>query len=82
MMQGKTIRTPPLVGTILPGVTRKSILQIAADRGYTVTEENIPISEALEADEVFTSGVPLGMALAWRFTLGLSEMSPNCIVRA
>jgi len=33
-----SIQTPPL-GTILPGITRKSILTIAADRGLTVREE-------------------------------------------
>lgn len=59
VVQGKHIKTPALVGTILPGVTRKSILQLAEDAGYTVEETNVAVTEALEADEVFTSGVAL-----------------------
>lgn len=35
-----TITTPPLQGTILPGITRKSLLQLAADAGLTITERN------------------------------------------
>ena len=33
-----SIVTPPLQGTILPGITRKSLLQLAADAGITITE--------------------------------------------
>lgn len=56
IVKGKTIKTPPLVGTILPGVTRESILQLAAKKGYSVEETSVSVSEALEADEVFTTG--------------------------
>lgn len=56
--QGNKIRTPPLVGTILPGITRMSVLQLAQDLGYDATEEPVPISDALESDEVFTTGAP------------------------
>ena len=31
--------TPPLGGTILPGVTRASLLTLATDKGITVREE-------------------------------------------
>jgi branched-chain amino acid aminotransferase len=55
-MQGKSIKTPPLVGTILPGVTRASVLQMANEMGFEATEENVSVSEALQADEVFTTG--------------------------
>lgn len=43
-------------GTILPGVTRKSVIELARLRGYTVEEEPISVHEAMEADEVFTTG--------------------------
>lgn len=56
VVSGKTIRTPPLSGTILPGVTRRSIIELARSRGYTVEEVNVSITEAMEADEVFTTG--------------------------
>ncbi|WP_432835993.1 branched-chain amino acid aminotransferase [Dactylosporangium sp. CA-092794] len=34
-----SIATPPLGGTILPGITRESVLRLAADRGHEVREE-------------------------------------------
>ena len=43
-------------GTILPGITRRSILELAESRGYTVEEAPITLEEGLQADEVFTSG--------------------------
>ncbi|KAL6773728.1 hypothetical protein ACKKBG_A22230 [Auxenochlorella protothecoides x Auxenochlorella symbiontica] len=53
---GKTIRTPPLAGTILPGVTRRSVIELARAKGYTVEEAPVSVAEALAADEVFTTG--------------------------
>ncbi|EFN59069.1 hypothetical protein CHLNCDRAFT_137805 [Chlorella variabilis] len=55
-VKGKTIRTPPLQGTILPGVTRRSIIELARSRGYTVEEVPVPVEEAMQADELFTTG--------------------------
>ncbi|KAG1654142.1 hypothetical protein FOA52_012188 [Chlamydomonas sp. UWO 241] len=55
-VKGKTIRTPPLAGTILPGVTRRSIIELARIRGYTVEETPVSVHEAMEADELFTTG--------------------------
>lgn len=43
-------------GTILPGITRRSILELAASKGYSVEEGAVTLEEALQADEVFTSG--------------------------
>lgn len=34
-----TLRTPPLGGTILPGITRASLIALARDEGLTVSEE-------------------------------------------
>jgi branched-chain amino acid aminotransferase len=55
-VKGKTIKTPPLGGTILPGVTRRSIIDLARQRGYTVEEVPLSVTEAMEADELFTTG--------------------------
>jgi branched-chain amino acid aminotransferase len=41
------VATPPLQGTILPGVTRNSVLQILRDWGYNVNERRIHIDEIL-----------------------------------
>ena len=40
----------------MPGVTRRSVIELARQRGYTVEEGNVSIHEALEADEIFTTG--------------------------
>jgi len=40
-----TLVTPPLTGTILPGITRDSILALAADMGLTVREEPYAIDQ-------------------------------------
>lgn len=55
-LQGKHVSTPPLNGTILPGVTRASILELAPSLGFTAAEEPISVTDALAADEVFTCG--------------------------
>jgi len=56
VVKGKNIATPPLGGTILPGITRKSVIQIARDAGYTVEERPVSVDELCEADEVFCTG--------------------------
>lgn len=44
---GQKIVTPLLTGSILQGVTRDSILQIARDLGYEVQEERIKINDVI-----------------------------------
>lgn len=43
--KGATIFTPRLTGTLLPGITRDSILTVAQDLGYKVEEGMIDIDE-------------------------------------
>jgi branched-chain amino acid aminotransferase len=50
------IITPPQTASILDGINRRSILTIARDLGYTVTERDIARAELVLADEVFLSG--------------------------
>ena len=52
---GNKIVTPAL-GTILPGVTRKSVIDLARSKGFEVEEAPLSIDEVLEADEIFTTG--------------------------
>ena len=44
---GKHIVTPALSGSILPGVTRDSLLKLAPELGYTTKEERLDIFEVL-----------------------------------
>lgn len=55
IVNGKTIITPPL-GTILAGITRESVIELAKDLGYEVKEEAIKLEEAYKADECFFTG--------------------------
>lgn len=50
------IYTPPFGASILPGITRDSVMKIAADLGYTVEEKIIPREFLYIADEVFFTG--------------------------
>ena len=48
VMDGKLL-TAPIEDCILPGITRKSIMQLAADKGMTVEERPIDIAEIFDA---------------------------------
>jgi branched-chain amino acid aminotransferase len=50
------IVTPPHTASILDGVNRRSVIQIARDLGYTVVERDIGRSELYLAEEVFFTG--------------------------
>ena len=45
--EGKKIVTPALSGSILPGITRDSILKLAPTLGYEVSEQKLDINEIL-----------------------------------
>lgn len=46
--EGKHISTPALSGSILAGITRDSVLKMAPDLGFTVSEDRIDVYQALE----------------------------------
>jgi branched-chain amino acid aminotransferase len=54
--------TPPLTGSILPGITRDSAIRLATDWGLKVTERRITIDEVVAANdngslqEIFATG--------------------------
>ena len=50
------IATPPQTASILDGISRKSIIEIAADLGHEVVERDIARAELTLADEVFLVG--------------------------
>lgn len=71
--QGRHIVTPPLTGSILPGVTRKSVLTLGRDLGYEVAEAPVELSEMLadirsgKITEVFGCGTAAVIAPVGRF---------------
>lgn len=71
--EGKRIATPKLTGTILPGITRMSVLELARDLGYEATEEMIDVNEMLadirsgKITEVFGCGTAAVIAPVGKF---------------
>src|SRR5437870_10489806 len=53
---GGRLLTPPLAGTILPGITRDTVMTLARDAGYTVVEQPVAREMLYIADEVFLTG--------------------------
>ena len=86
---GDEVVTPELRGSILPGITRKSVLQLAAQLGYEVEEKRIAIEDVFEdikagrCTEAFGTGTaavisPVG-ELCWKdekVTLGDGSIGP------
>jgi branched-chain amino acid aminotransferase len=56
VVKGGELITPPLSTSILPGITRDTIIQIAQDLGYPVHEAHLIRSDLYLADEVFMVG--------------------------
>jgi len=56
LVQDGCLWTPPLSTSILPGITRDSVLRLARELGITVREEVIPREMLYIADEVFFTG--------------------------
>ena len=50
------IITPPSATSILPGITRDSVVTLAEDLGFQVREQNIPRAMLYTADEMFMTG--------------------------
>lgn len=51
-----TLITPPRSAGILPGITRTVVMELAAEAGYAVQEENFTLHELYNADECFLTG--------------------------
>jgi len=56
LIKGGVIETPDLSSSILPGITRDTVIQIAQDLGYTVQETNVIRADLYLADEIFMCG--------------------------
>jgi branched-chain amino acid aminotransferase len=63
MVRGGKLITPGNSSSILEGITRRSVLKLAADLGIETEERDISRTELYVADEVFFSGT--GAQIAW-----------------
>ena len=85
-----TVVTPQLTGTLLPGITRDSILSVAADLGYKTSEEMISIDDwrdgvaSGEISEIFACGTAavvssVGQAMSTMGTWVTGDGQPGAI---
>ena len=85
-----SIQTPPLTGTILPGITRASLITLARDMGFVVREEPYSIDQWQEdarsgrLSEAFACGTaavvaPIGAVKGrnYSFTIGDGDVGPT-----
>ncbi len=56
LVRDGVVFTPPISSSLLPGVTRASVLQLCKDAGIEVKETNIPREMLYIADELFFTG--------------------------
>ena len=56
VIRNGVLQTAPLGNSVLPGITRDSVLQIARDLGMAIVEQVLPRELLYIADEVFFTG--------------------------
>jgi branched-chain amino acid aminotransferase len=62
VLKNGTLVTPELGDTILPGITRESVLTLARDAGIKTEERRLPIQEVLDnGAECFVTGTAAGV---------------------
>ena len=77
------IVTPKLTGSVLPGITRKSALEICKNKGYKVSERRISIDEVAQAydegklNEVFGTGTAAVISPVGKLKWGDKVMDIN-----
>ncbi|MEC7425020.1 MAG: aminotransferase class IV, partial [SAR324 cluster bacterium] len=57
-----SIHTPTLTAA-LPGITRYTVIQLAKEEGYSVTERPMTLGDLYVADEVFLTGTATEIAV-------------------
>ncbi|AZA13986.1 branched-chain amino acid aminotransferase [Corynebacterium choanae] len=88
-----TVETPELSGSLLPGVTRRSLLQVAEDLGYATAQRRISVAEWREraADgslkEVFACGTaavitPVGTVKSSEGNFTIGDGTPGAVTLA
>ncbi|MBA2853351.1 branched-chain-amino-acid transaminase [Methanococcus maripaludis] len=50
------IKTPPLSSSVLKGITRDTVVDLAKEAGYSIIEEKMTLHDLFVADEIFITG--------------------------
>ena len=93
MCSSDLVETPSLTGNILPGVTRRSIIQLLEDDGHDVVETMIVLEQLLdeirsgEVTEVFACGTaaivtPIGRFKSEKFDVTVGDGQPGELTMA
>ncbi|MDK2790738.1 MAG: branched-chain amino acid aminotransferase [Methanothermococcus sp.] len=56
VIKNGVIKTPPVSSSVLRGITRDTIIDLAKELGYEVLEERLTLHELYVADEIFITG--------------------------
>ncbi|MCI2058799.1 MAG: branched-chain amino acid aminotransferase [Oscillibacter sp.] len=81
--KGNVVMTPELTGSVLPGITRRSIIELLRDQGYTVEERRIDIREVTaelengQIDEVWGCGTAAVISPVGRLCIGGRDYEIN-----
>ena len=73
------IVTPPSASSILPGITRDTLITLAKEHGYEVRQERIPREALYGADEIFFTGTAAEVTpirSVDRITIGSGKRGP------
>jgi len=77
------VATPGLTSSILPGITRASVIELARDLGRAVVERDVERGELYVADEVFMTGTAVELVPVREIDgIAVGDGSPGPITRA
>ncbi len=60
-VDAEALRTPPVDGSILPGIARRQVLEVAREAGIPVEEEHLTLADLRQAGEAFLAGSVRGV---------------------
>jgi branched-chain amino acid aminotransferase len=79
LVRDGAVLTPPMHASILPGITRDTVIQLCRDLGIPIAEQNIPREMLYVADEVFLTGTAAEITPVRsidRITIGAGRRGP------
>jgi branched-chain amino acid aminotransferase len=79
MIRDGVIVTPPAASSILPGITRDTLIVLAREHGYEVRQERILREALYMADEIFFTGTAAEVTPVRsvdRITVGTGKRGP------
>jgi branched-chain amino acid aminotransferase len=79
VVQDGVVHTPPLATSVLPGITRNSVMMLCNDLGIPMRETTIPREMLYIADEVFCTGTAAELTPVRsidRITIGAGKRGP------